>query len=147
TRSSSSATSPSPPSAPPASRSEAAAAAPAPAPAASLAPGDLQGTAVEGPFDLGEVYVVAGELDQREVEHVGGLVDLLGARRRFGQLVRLLAQLGAEPRRVGEQPRGVGAFGCCDLALRQAAGERPEAGLRAPAGARGPMAEARRLPA
>ena len=88
---------------------------------------------------------MTGKRGEREIQHVGGLVDHLGAPCGFGQLGRFLAQLGAEQRRIGEQLGGVGAVRRRDPALRQTAGERAKAAVIAPAGARVQMAETGRL--
>ncbi len=88
---------------------------------------------------------MAGERRESEVEDVGCLVNHVGARFGRSQLVCLLAELGPEQCGIGEQSRGVGAGRRREPAFGEAAGERAETDIAAPAGAGAQMAEARRL--
>ena len=88
---------------------------------------------------------MTGKRREGEIEHVGGLVDRAGAVSGLGELGRLLAQLGREQIRIGEQPGGVGTLGRRHLTLGETARERAEAALVAPAGAGVQVAEAGRL--
>ena len=57
----------------------------------SLATGDLERPAVQRALDLGEIDAVTGKRGEREIQHVGGLVNHLSAPCGIGQLGRFLA--------------------------------------------------------
>ena len=102
----------------------------------SLATGDLERPAVQRALDLGEIDAVTGKRGEREIQHVGGLVNHLSAPAASASSAGFLAQLGAEQRRIGEQLGGVGAVRGGDPAFREAACERTKAAVVAPTGAR-----------
>src|SRR5215210_56074 len=79
-------------------------------------------TANEHPLGVGEREPAGVQQHREVVEDVGGLLGhaLVGLLARgAGDLLGLLHHLGADPRRVGQQRRGVGALG----ALRGAGGD------------------------
>src|SRR5215218_9454603 len=84
-------------------------------------------TAIEHLLRVGEAQAAAAQQDVEVVEHVGGLlgdavVGLVGGG--TGDLVGLLAHLGADLGRVGEELRGVGAVGAIAVAGGEDALER-----------------------